>query len=222
VKYSSSFTCFLPLILLVPIRLGAATPVYAVEVSVWSVTGSSVSLHGGMRVDALFFRKGHDGSPLTPHELLLVLRNVEVERSSPSANKGDRNPPEVTSLLLTQGQAQDVRALPAAAVQLLVTSIPEGSGKSPHSEDISASPGSAARRGSTAAVQAYAPANWQGSADDELPVSRDLSKGVLGTLLRYFVWPTVGFLVLKTFAGTIRSARRSKSVIRKRRTTPSD
>jgi hypothetical protein len=46
---------------------------------VWSVTGSSGSLTRGMRVDALFFRKGSDGNPLIKHQLLLILRNVEVD-----------------------------------------------------------------------------------------------------------------------------------------------
>jgi hypothetical protein len=201
------------LMLLVPVQLRAEAPRYAVEVAVRSVTGSFGPLTSGMRVDALFFRTG-DGNSMTT---LLVLRNVEVDCSPSSANKDGRHP-EVASLLLTQDQAKAVRALPAAAVQLVVISSPKRPRKSPDSGRVSISPRTVTGRGSEDQI-VYAEVPPPSQASDDQYVWFDASKSVVGRLLRYLVWPAVAFVMLKTFSGTIRGARRCrKTVSGKRRT----
>lgn len=207
----------LTLMLLVPVRLRAETPIYGVEVAVRSVTGSSGPLTSGMRVDALFFRTGLDGNPLTTDRLLLVLRNVEVDCSSPSANKDSRHP-DVASLLLTQDQAKAVRALPAATVQLVVMSSPKRSRKSPDSGGVSMSPRNVTGRVSGDQI-VYADVPPASQASDDQYVWLESSKSVLGRIVRYLVWPAVAFLMLKTLSGTIRGARRCRKIANGKRRT---
>jgi hypothetical protein len=234
--------------LVAPARLGAEAPLHPVEVSVWSVTGSYKSLSGSMRVDALFFRQGRDGKPLTTHEVLLVLRNVEIAGSSPSADK-HKMVPMVTTLLLTSGQSQAVRALPPAVTQLVVIMAPQNSPHSPASSAVSVPPGTArdrstepvtafpksrdlgpgpvpagtARHGAnTGATSGYASTESQAAAPDQYATPGDSSNTALGGVLRSLLWPTVGFLVLKTFAGTLRGVRRCRRNVTFRRRADGD
>jgi len=170
-----------------------------------------------MRVDALFFRKGLDtNSPTTP-QLLLVLRNVEVDSNSPSANK-DGGHPGIARLLLTKDQAKSVRALPAAEVQLVVIPSPKPSRNWPVSGEVSTSSRTATGRGSGGQL-VYADLPPTSQASEEEYGRFDPSKSVLGRILPYIIWPAVIFLMLVTFSGTIRGARRCRNIaVVKRRT----
>ena len=209
--------------LLVPIRVGAESPTYAVSVSVLSVTGSSGSLVSGMRVDALFFRKDRHGEPPLSNHLLLVLRNVEVDCGSTSAT-ADAAKSKNVSLLLTEGHAQAVRALPASAVRLVVTSIPKGSRNLPDSAAVSAPARAVTRREKTNPVYIHAPLDSQASVDNQWAISLDSAKGLPSSMLRYLIWPTDGLVVFKTLAGTIRGTMRCRKTVitRKRSAVPWD
>ena len=200
--------CFVAI--MTPIRLAAEAARVATEVSVSRVVGSSRLLTRGMRVDALFFRQVGERDPLTTRQLLLALRNVEVQYSSASPNFARDGYPILASLWLTRGQAQSVDALPPAVVELDVASTPKGSRSAPASSSVSAPPQAGRNKRGDDPIYGYDPYAPEAAENRGLFISPSSSDNIFVRILRYLIWPIFGLLIIKTLAGTIRSSRRSR------------
>ena len=164
-----------------------------------------------MRVDALFFRTGLDGNPLTTHQLLLVLRNIEVDCSSRSARQR-RQTSRGCQFVADPRSGQGCPGAPSGS---------GATGRDFESKTLAEAarfrrrpdpPRTVTGRGSGDQI-VYADVPPASQASDDEYVWLDASKSVLGPILRYLVWPAVAFLMLKTLSGTIRGARRCRKIV---------